>query len=67
MPISVSSTITNSKKYYICSYFFGTVIAEKTTHRNVGREVKITLVKAHKGKINILFIYLLYYFYYVFI
>lgn len=43
------STITNSEKYYICSYFFGTVIAEKTTHRNIGREVKITLVKAHKG------------------
>lgn len=67
MSISVSSTITNSEKYYICSYLFGTVIAEKTIHRNIGREVKITLVKAHKGKINIPFIYLLYYFYYVFI
>ncbi|CAL7946838.1 unnamed protein product [Xylocopa violacea] len=42
------STITNSKNYYICLYLFGTVVAEKTTHINKGREIKITLVKAHK-------------------
>nr|XP_003704021.1 PREDICTED: uncharacterized protein LOC100879039 [Megachile rotundata]XP_012142146.1 PREDICTED: uncharacterized protein LOC100879039 [Megachile rotundata] len=42
------STTVNSKHYYICLYLFGTVKAEGTTHINLGREIKITLVKAHK-------------------
>ncbi|XP_076754983.1 uncharacterized protein LOC143425830 [Xylocopa sonorina] len=42
------STIVNSKNYYVCLYLFGAVVAEKTTHRNLEREIKITLVKAHK-------------------
>ncbi|KAK9301090.1 hypothetical protein QLX08_006428 [Tetragonisca angustula] len=42
------STTTDSKEYYICLYLFGTIVAEKTVHRNLEREIKITLVKAHK-------------------
>ncbi|KAK1133911.1 hypothetical protein K0M31_011697 [Melipona bicolor] len=42
------STTTDSKKYYICLYLFGTIVAETTVHRNLEREIKITLVKAHK-------------------
>ncbi|XP_053987915.1 uncharacterized protein LOC128881160 [Hylaeus volcanicus] len=42
------STTRNEKSYYVCLYLFGTVVAEKTVHVNLGREVKITLTKAHK-------------------
>ncbi|KAG6800088.1 hypothetical protein HZU73_04368 [Apis mellifera caucasica] len=42
------STTVNSKNYYIYLYLFGTVIAEKTIHINLEREIKITLIKAHK-------------------
>ncbi|XP_029052710.1 uncharacterized protein LOC114880642 [Osmia bicornis bicornis] len=42
------STTINSRHYYICLYLFGTIVAEKTTHINKGREIKITLIKAHK-------------------
>lgn len=60
----VFSTTVNSKNYYIYLYLFGTVIAEKTVHINLEREIKITLIKAHKCKITI---YLFYIFYIVFI
>ncbi|KOC67197.1 hypothetical protein WH47_11854 [Habropoda laboriosa] len=42
------STTINSRSYYICLYLFGTVEAGKTIHVNLGREIRITLVKAHK-------------------
>lgn len=42
------STKINSKNYYLCLYLFGVVFAEKTFHRNVGREIKVTLEKAQK-------------------
>ncbi|XP_031848297.2 putative ATP-dependent RNA helicase TDRD12 isoform X2 [Nomia melanderi] len=42
------STTVNEKDYYVALYTFGAVVAEKTTHRNLGREIKITLVKGHK-------------------
>ncbi|XP_017886096.1 uncharacterized protein LOC108628587 [Ceratina calcarata] len=42
------STKVNSKNYYLCLYLFGVVFAEKTSHRNTGREIKITLQKAQR-------------------
>ncbi|XP_076161345.1 putative ATP-dependent RNA helicase TDRD12 isoform X1 [Ptiloglossa arizonensis] len=42
------STTINGKNYYVCLYLFGAVVAEKTIHRNLGREIKVTLEKAHK-------------------
>ncbi|XP_012287163.1 uncharacterized protein LOC105703379 [Orussus abietinus] len=42
------STIVDNNKYYIGFNLFGTVIEEETTHENLGREIKITLYKAHK-------------------
>ncbi|XP_076232530.1 putative ATP-dependent RNA helicase TDRD12 isoform X2 [Calliopsis andreniformis] len=42
------SATLNGKQYYVCLYLFGAVVAEKTTHFNLGREIKITLFKAHK-------------------
>ncbi|CAL1676853.1 unnamed protein product [Lasius platythorax] len=42
------STKTNGKKYYLILYLFGSVISEKTVHRNVGREIKIYLTKTLK-------------------
>lgn len=45
------STIINSKCYCVSLNLYGAVIAEKTTHINLRREIKVTLVKAHKCKI----------------
>nr|XP_033323246.1 uncharacterized protein LOC117218748 [Megalopta genalis] len=42
------SCTINGKDYYVILYLFGTVVAEKTMHENIGREIKITLTKAHK-------------------
>ncbi|XP_077274766.1 putative ATP-dependent RNA helicase TDRD12 isoform X2 [Temnothorax americanus] len=42
------STKTNDKEYYLILHLFGAVIAEKTVHKNVGREIKIYLVKGLK-------------------
>ena len=42
------STTLNEKNYCICLQLFGTIVAEKTTHVNLGREIKVTLFKAHK-------------------
>ncbi|XP_012530759.1 co-chaperone protein p23-1 [Monomorium pharaonis] len=42
------STETNGKKYYVVLHMFGSVIAEKTVHKNVGREIKIYLKKGLK-------------------
>ncbi|XP_076654046.1 putative ATP-dependent RNA helicase TDRD12 [Halictus rubicundus] len=42
------STTVNEKDYYVTLYLFGAVVAEKTIHENIGREIKITLTKAHK-------------------
>ncbi|XP_014479335.1 PREDICTED: putative ATP-dependent RNA helicase TDRD12 [Dinoponera quadriceps] len=42
------STITNGKKYYLILYLFGPVIAEKTVHKNIEREIKIYLTKEFK-------------------
>ncbi|KYM99647.1 hypothetical protein ALC62_09563 [Cyphomyrmex costatus] len=42
------STEINSKKYYLILYLFGSVIAEKTVHKNIVREIKIYLIKALK-------------------
>ncbi|KZC11915.1 PREDICTED: uncharacterized protein LOC107190115 [Dufourea novaeangliae] len=42
------STTVNERGYYVSLYLFGTVVAEKTVHVNLGREIKVTLVKAHK-------------------
>ncbi|XP_011629796.1 uncharacterized protein LOC105422202 [Pogonomyrmex barbatus] len=42
------STNANDKEYYLILYLFGGVIAEKTMHKNVGREIKIYLIKALK-------------------
>lgn len=44
----VFSTTTNEKDYWICLYLFGPLIAQQTTHKNTGREIKVTLTKAHK-------------------
>lgn len=56
----VFSTTVNSKNYYIYLYLFGTVIAEKTVHINLEREIKITLIKAHKCKIIIYLFFILF-------
>ncbi|KAH0952534.1 hypothetical protein HN011_002272 [Eciton burchellii] len=42
------STIKNGKKYYLILYFFGSVIAEKTVHKNIDREIKVYLTKTLK-------------------
>ncbi|XP_078045099.1 putative ATP-dependent RNA helicase TDRD12 [Augochlora pura] len=42
------SCTINGKDYYVILYLCGTVVAEKTMHENKGRELKITLRKAHK-------------------
>ncbi|KAG7196657.1 hypothetical protein KM043_015994 [Ampulex compressa] len=42
------STTMNDRDYYVCLYLFGTVMAEKTTHVNKGREIEVRLIKAHK-------------------
>lgn len=42
------STKTNERKYYLILQLFGAVIAEKTVHKNVGREIKIYLMKGLK-------------------
>ncbi|KAK0179318.1 hypothetical protein PV327_005081 [Microctonus hyperodae] len=42
------STKHDDKLYYLCLYFFGAVIPEKTIHQNLGREIKIQIPKAHK-------------------
>ncbi|OAD60172.1 hypothetical protein WN48_06310, partial [Eufriesea mexicana] len=42
------STTIHSKCYSVSLNLFGTVIAEKTTHINLRREIKVALVKAHK-------------------
>lgn len=42
------STKVNSKEYYLLLYLFGSVVAERTVHKNVGREIKIYLVKGLK-------------------
>ncbi|XP_011136667.1 putative ATP-dependent RNA helicase TDRD12 isoform X2 [Harpegnathos saltator] len=42
------STVTNGKSYYLILQLFGAVIAEKTLHKNVGREIKIYLTKGLK-------------------
>lgn len=44
----VFSTTANSKDYCLLLYLFGPVIAGGTAHKNTGREIKITLTKAHK-------------------
>lgn len=49
----VFSTRLNEKNYCICLHLFGTIVAEKTTHVNLGREIKVTLFKAHKCKMII--------------
>ncbi|XP_014230320.1 uncharacterized protein LOC106654807 [Trichogramma pretiosum] len=41
-------TSCNDQKYFWGINLCGTVIAEKTSHKNVGREIKICLIKAHK-------------------
>ncbi|XP_011694017.1 PREDICTED: uncharacterized protein LOC105453608 [Wasmannia auropunctata] len=42
------STQTNGEKYYLVLHLFGSVVAEKTVHKNVGRVIKIYLVKGLK-------------------
>ncbi|XP_012056707.1 PREDICTED: uncharacterized protein LOC105619800 [Atta cephalotes] len=42
------STEINGKKYYLILYLFGAVVAEKTVHKNLVREIKIYLLKALK-------------------
>ncbi|EGI60270.1 hypothetical protein G5I_11452, partial [Acromyrmex echinatior] len=42
------STEINDKKYYLILYLFGAVVAEKTVHKNLVREIKIYLLKALK-------------------
>ncbi|XP_011876005.1 PREDICTED: uncharacterized protein LOC105566539 [Vollenhovia emeryi] len=42
------STSTNGKEYYLILHLFGSVVTEKTVHKNVGREIKIYLVKGLK-------------------
>lgn len=42
------STKTNGKEYYLLLPLFGSVVAERTVHKNVGREIKIYLVKGLK-------------------
>ncbi|XP_043254146.1 uncharacterized protein LOC122398404 [Colletes gigas] len=44
----VFSTTSSERDYCVCLNLFGTVVAEKTTHTNIEREIKITLIKAHK-------------------
>lgn len=46
--IRIYTSVFSAKQYCVCLYLFGTVVAEKTTHVNLGREIKVTLVKAHK-------------------
>ncbi|KAF7997594.1 hypothetical protein HCN44_006165 [Aphidius gifuensis] len=42
------STINNNKNYYLILNLFGAVIPEKTFHKNLGRELRIELPKAHR-------------------
>ncbi|XP_008547174.1 uncharacterized protein LOC103571005 [Microplitis demolitor] len=42
------STIHNDKNYYLCLYFFGAVVPEKTSVTNLGREFQIRIPKAFK-------------------
>ncbi|XP_066596436.1 prostaglandin E synthase 3-like [Prorops nasuta] len=42
------SATVDGKEYYVCLYLFGTVLPERTRHRNVGSEIKITLEKSFK-------------------
>lgn len=42
------STTVNNKNYYLTLHLFGPVIAEKTVHKNFGREIKISLTKGLK-------------------
>lgn len=50
------STITGGKKYYLCLYLFGPVVAERTQHKNVEREIKVHLIKELKCMWQFLFI-----------
>ena len=44
------STKLLDHNYFFGIQLFGTVIAEKTSHVNVGREIKVCLIKALKCK-----------------
>jgi hypothetical protein len=37
-------------KYFIGLKLFGTIVAEETSHIQLGREIKVFLIKAHKCK-----------------
>lgn len=47
-PLLYFSTTVNDKHYYLILHLFGPVKAEKTVHKNLGREIKICLTKELK-------------------
>lgn len=46
------STIVDEIPYFVGIKLCGTVIAEKTSHMMLGREVKVCFIKAHKCEYN---------------
>ncbi|XP_011313187.1 putative ATP-dependent RNA helicase TDRD12 [Fopius arisanus] len=42
------STYHDGREYYVILYFFGAIVPEKTINENLGREIRVQVIKAHK-------------------